>query len=235
MLSFVCGLHQNLLLLYGALLVTGIFFLKRYYCDNEGVSALAGGAYIVLFGLYISRILLLIGADPLNLPFLVILSTPVLTVFAIFFSNFFTQIITIGEFLHGNVKFQIIDHIAAAMTCLKNQDYRKAIEAYRRFLDIHPEDFQIHMEIAEIHALYLSEYLPAIREYELALQKSGKSLHSIAILNRMADIYFSRLNRPDVAADLLLKITRNWPGTEAAQRASERISGLRGAPELQEA
>ncbi|MDQ7826473.1 MAG: tetratricopeptide repeat protein [Candidatus Eremiobacteraeota bacterium] len=218
-----CGITYLVLLAFGAV------YFKRYYADHENASLLMGLLYIAIFGAFIAQLMAFIKNDLMNFPLIVIAAMPVASLFAVFCSNFFTQMMTVKEYFQKHRYSDSASHVEAAMRHLHNQNYREAIDSYRKLLKAHPDDFQIYLEIAEIYAVNLHEHQKAVEEFGKAAEKAGKDPIAISIYNRMADLYFSKLDLPDRAVECLKSIVRKWPGSEASQIASERITGIEGS------
>jgi len=211
---------------YCLLLLLGIYSMKKSYYDNENLSLGCSLAYIALFILHIAEVLTVMKGDMLNFPSLAIISLPVISLFAIFLSNFCAQNVLIGNALPSSGRLDLVDHLDSARRHMINEDYEEAVKSYKKLLASCPGDIHIHLEIAEIYACNLHDYYGAAIEYKKALDGCHVPHQKAAILCRMADLYHMRFNRPDMAVSFLKEVITHSPGTEWARQALERINSL---------
>jgi tetratricopeptide (TPR) repeat protein len=212
--------------LYLILFGMGLYSLKKIYFDNDALPFPIGALYIGLFCYHIAQILAVMKDDMMNFPVLVLVCMPNAALFAIFLSNFLSQSFTIEQMFAKNISFGMTDHMKCAMENIRKQNYPRAISSYRKLIEERPEDHEIHMEIAEIYAGNMNDPQNAINEYEKALPKAFYDHQKVDILNRMADIYLLRLDKPERAVGLLMEIGRTCPYSAWAERAIEKASGI---------
>jgi len=114
--------------------------------------------------------------------------------------------------------------------CLVTQErFEEAIAEFRRDLEEEPENIALRMEIAEILSRDMKHFHQAISEMEECLNFPVGEAKAASILNRIADIYETDLGDSHAAIAALSRIAQDWPGTKAAERANQRIEGIRAA------
>jgi tetratricopeptide (TPR) repeat protein len=101
--------------------------------------------------------------------------------------------------------------------------YKEALQSARNALTTKPEDFDALMFIASIQAEDLDRLDSAVLTVEDALRNKRIERGQIVYaLNTLADWQLKAL-QPDAAREYLRRIIKLLPGTDAAQRAEQRI------------
>lgn len=120
---------------------------------------------------------------------------------------------------------------SAAEARIKQGHYREAMAEVWGQLVRFPDDLQGHMMIAEIRARHLRQVEEALSGLEEFLNTTSLPRHAaVAVLNRIAE-YRLRLQK-DVpgATEALRRIVREFPHTESAALAEQRLAHI-GDPE----
>ena len=103
------------------------------------------------------------------------------------------------------------------------EESEKAINEYRKALDLHPGASLIHLAIGELH-MSGRDYDRAIAAFEAELKNDP---YSVAALTRAGEVYATK-EQPDKAEKLLLKAVRINPNSVAVQKALGKVYYTRG-------
>ena len=105
----------------------------------------------------------------------------------------------------------------------KDAKYLEALNAMREYLNKHPREQYVALRIAEIYEQNLNNPLAAALEYEEVLKKNLPAERWGWAAIHLANIYSGKLNQPDKAVALLLRIDSEYGHTTAANKARERL------------
>jgi outer membrane protein assembly factor BamD (BamD/ComL family) len=109
----------------------------------------------------------------------------------------------------------------------KRGNYQEAVAEIRKELALFPNDFSGQMLLAEILADDLKDLAQAQFTLEQLLSPEGHTPKNLAYaMNRLADWHLKLGRDPAAAQQALERITRQFPNTELAYLASQRIAHL---------
>jgi tetratricopeptide (TPR) repeat protein len=119
-----------------------------------------------------------------------------------------------------------------AIALRKRGQYADAVTEIESQLERFPNDFEGEMLLAEAKSDDLKDLPAALGVLEEMLITDGRTdRERILVLNRIADIHIRAEDR-DSAREVLERIPREWPGTEWAHFAEQRLAHMPGAEML---
>ena len=162
---------------------------------------------------------------------LIFLFIPCAAFLAIFFTPFLiekTIASPIGQLFTGNPNVVEDKPIFGSVISSRNQgDYRHALELVEVQLEKYPFDFDGLMLKAAIQAEDYNDLDSAIVTLNIILNDKDNIRYNLPIVyNKLADWQLNIFNSTDCARKSLEKIKEIYPGTKAAQLASQRISSM---------
>ena len=162
---------------------------------------------------------------------LIFLFIPCAAFLAIFFTPFLiekTIASPIGQLFTGNPNVVEDKPIFGPVISSRNQgDYRHALELVEIQLEKYPFDFDGLMLKAAIQAEDYNDLDSAIVTLNIILNDKDNIRYNLPIVyNKLADWQLNIFNSTDCARKSLEKIKEIYPGTKAAQLASQRISSM---------
>ena len=162
---------------------------------------------------------------------LIFLFIPCAAFLAIFFTPFLiekTIASPIGQLFTGNPNIVEDKPIYGSVISSRNQgDYRHALELVEVQLEKYPFDFDGLMLKAAIQAEDYNDLDSAIVTLNIILNDKDNIRYNLPIVyNKLADWQLNIFNSTDCARKSLEKIKEIYPGTKAAQLASQRISSM---------
>ena len=162
---------------------------------------------------------------------LIFLFIPCAAFLAIFFTPFLiekTIASPIGQLFTGNPNVVEDKPIFGPVISSRNQgDYRHALELVEVQLEKYPFDFDGLMLKAAIQAEDYNDLDSAIVTLNIILNDKDNIRYNLPIVyNKLADWQLNIFNSTDCARKSLEKIKEIYPGTKAAQLASQRISSM---------
>ena len=134
----------------------------------------------------------------------------------------------IGQLFTGNPNVVEDKPIFGPVISSRNQgDYRHALELVEVQLEKYPFDFDGLMLKAAIQAEDYNDLDSAIVTLNIILNDKDNIRYNLPIVyNKLADWQLNIFNSTDCARKSLEKIKEIYPGTKAAQLASQRISSM---------
>jgi tetratricopeptide (TPR) repeat protein len=117
------------------------------------------------------------------------------------------------------------DH-SKARWLVTQERFEEAVAEFRRALEGEPGNIKLRVEIAEIYSRDMKKFHAAISELEECLKHPLSPREAASILNRIADIHETDLRDPRAARAALSRILEAYPGTNAAERAAQRMAGI---------
>ena len=162
---------------------------------------------------------------------LIFLFIPCAAFLAIFFTPFLiekTIASPIGQLFTGNPNIVEDKPIYGSVISSRNQgDYRHALELVEVQLEKYPFDFDGLMLKAAIQAEDYNDLDSAIVTLNIILHDKDNIRYNLPIVyNKLADWQLNIFNSTDCARKSLEKIQEIYPGTKAAQLASQRIASM---------
>ena len=162
---------------------------------------------------------------------LIFLFIPCAAFLAIFFTPFLiekTIASPIGQLFTGNPNVVEDKPIYGSVISSRNQgDYRHALELVEVQLEKYPFDFDGLMLKAAIQAEDYNDLDSAIETLNIILNDKDNIRYNLPIVyNKLADWQLNIFNSTDCARKSLEKIQEIYPGTKAAQLASQRIASM---------
>lgn len=162
---------------------------------------------------------------------LIFLFIPCAAFLAIFFTPFLiekTIASPIGQLFTGNPNIVEDKPIYGSVISSRNQgDYRHALELVEVQLEKYPFDFDGLMLKAAIQAEDYNDLDSAIETLNIILNDKDNIRYNLPIVyNKLADWQLNIFNSTDCARKSLEKIQEIYPGTKAAQLASQRIASM---------
>ena len=162
---------------------------------------------------------------------LIFLFIPCAAFLAIFFTPFLiekTIASPIGQLFTGNPNVVEDKPIYGSVISSRNQgDYRHALELVEVQLEKYPFDFDGLMLKAAIQAEDYNDLDSAIETLNIILNDKDNIRYNLPIVyNKLADWQLNIFNSTDCARKSLEKIKEIYPGTKAAQLASQRIASM---------
>ena len=162
---------------------------------------------------------------------LIFLFIPCAAFLAIFFTPFLiekTIASPIGQLFTGNPNVVEDKPIYGPVISSRNQgDYRHALELVEVQLEKYPFDFDGLMLKAAIQAEDYNDLDSAIETLNIILNDKDNIRYNLPIVyNKLADWQLNIFNSTDCARKSLEKIQEIYPGTKAAQLASQRIASM---------
>ena len=162
---------------------------------------------------------------------LIFLFIPCAAFLAIFFTPFLiekTIASPIGQLFTGNPNVVEDKPIFGPVISSRNQgDYRHALELVEVQLEKYPFDFDGLMLKAAIQAEDYNDLDSAIVTLNIILNDKDNIRYNLPIVyNKLADWQLNIFNSTDCARKSLEKIQEIYPGTKAAQLASQRIASM---------
>ena len=162
---------------------------------------------------------------------LIFLFIPCAAFLAIFFTPFLiekTIASPIGQLFTGNPNVVEDKPIFGPVISSRNQgDYRHALELVEVQLEKYPFDFDGLMLKAAIQAEDYNDLDSAIETLNIILNDKDNIRYNLPIVyNKLADWQLNIFNSTDCARKSLEKIQEIYPGTKAAQLASQRIASM---------
>jgi tetratricopeptide (TPR) repeat protein len=162
---------------------------------------------------------------------LIFLFIPCAAFLAIFFTPFLiekTIASPIGQLFTGNPNVVEDKPIYGSVISSRNQgDYRHALELVEVQLEKYPFDFDGLMLKAAIQAEDYNDLDSAIETLNIILNDKDNIRYNLPIVyNKLADWQLNIFNSTDCALKSLEKIQEIYPGTKAAQLASQRIASM---------
>ena len=117
----------------------------------------------------------------------------------------------------------------------KRGEYAAAIAAAEAELARFPDDLDGLLLMADIRSVDLRDPAGALGLLELAVLEPKRAPASVALLlSHIADLQVNKLNNPDAARGSLRQIVAEFPGTDAAVLAQQRLAHLPGEQQLLE-
>lgn len=201
------GHGEGVLSLPSKLLLTAGLLGMLGYRFHQSRSGAYGAAAVTLF-------LVLLVAFPLVIMWLPHVIETVL-------SPFF------GSLTGGNEELEAKPMYFRAVGLRKRGEYAAAIEAAEAELARFPGDVEGLLLIAEIRRSDLRDPLGALGLLETTLiDPACPPATAALLLSQVADLQLNQLNNPDAARGALRRIVTEFPGTEAAVLAQQRLSHL---------
>lgn len=209
------GHEEGLLSLPGKLLLTAGLLGVLGYLLYQSRGGNRGAAFVALF-------MVLLVSFPLVIMWLPHLIGAVL-------SPFF------GSLTGGGEEVEARPMYFRAIGLRKRGDYAAALAAAEAELARFPDDVEGLALIADIRATDLHDPSAALAVLEAAVSDPGRTPDAVALLlSRLADLQLNRLHDTDAARASLGRIVAEFPGTEAATLAAQRLAHLPGERELAE-
>jgi hypothetical protein len=201
------GHGEGLLSLPAKLLLTAGLLGMLGYLFHQGRGANRGAAVVALF-------MVLLVAFPLVIMWLPHVIETVL-------SPFF------GSLTGGDEQVETKPMYFRAIGLRKRGEYSDAIATAEAELARFPADLEGLLLIADIQGTDLRDPQGALGRLELAMLEPGRAPGSVALLlSHIADLQVNRLNDPGAAQASLRRIVTEFPGTEAAVLAQQRLAHL---------
>ena len=127
----------------------------------------------------------------------------------------------------GNVEPDPTPFYAMAQAKIKRGRYDEAMADIRDQLAEFPFDMQGHMLLAEILAEHKGEVEEAVELLDYFVRECEPGVvNGSFVLNRLADFHLRYRNDPSQARQCLQRIQYEFPGTEQANKAAQRIAHL---------
>lgn len=138
-----------------------------------------------------------------------------------------------GSMTGGNEQVEAKPMYFRAQGLRKRGDFAGAIQQAELELARFPGDLEGVLLIADLTATDLKDPLTALERLEEAAAEPGRSASDRSlILSRIADVQLNSLGKPAVARETLQRILDEFPDTEAANLARQRIAHLPGVQQL---
>ena len=132
-----------------------------------------------------------------------------------------------GSLTGGNEQVEAKPMYFRAIGLRKRGEYASAIEAAEAELARFPGDVEGLLLIADIRRTDLRDPLGALGLLETTLiDPACPPATAALLLSQVADLQLNQLNNPDAARGALRRIVTEFPGTEAAVLAQQRLAHL---------
>lgn len=140
-----------------------------------------------------------------------------------------------GSLTGGNEQVESKPMYFRAIGLRKRGEYAAAIEAAETELARFATDVEGLLLIADIRSTDLRDPVGALGLLEVAVLDPKRAPASVALLlSHIADLQLNRLNNPDAARGSLRRIVTEFPGTDAAVLAQQRLAHLPDEQQLLE-
>jgi len=113
-------------------------------------------------------------------------------------------------------------------------DYLEGIRLLRLYVAQNPREQHAALRIAEIYEKDLRNYLAAALELEEILKSRLRPDRWGWTAIRLCNIYSGKLNQTDKAIDLLNRLVKEHPKTQAAEKARKRLAMFEQSDELEQ-
>lgn len=140
-----------------------------------------------------------------------------------------------GSMTGGNEQVEPRPMYFRAIGLRKRGDFTGALAAAEAELAQFPQDVEGRLLIADIQSHDLKNPLAAVTQLQEAILTPGLDAGGLSLLlSRVADLQLNQLNNPDAARGAYRRIIDEFPGTEAAKLATQRLAHLPGEAQLLE-
>jgi hypothetical protein len=140
-----------------------------------------------------------------------------------------------GSLTGGNEQVEAKPMYFRAIGLRKRGEYAAATAAAELELARFPDDLEGLLLLADIRSTDQRDPAGALGLLEVALIDPTRAPASVALLlSHIADLQLNKLNQPDAARDSLRRIVAEFPGTDAARLAQQRLAHLPGEQQLLE-
>lgn len=197
--------------------------------DEPAALGLKWGITIVLIGLWIFALSKLIGAGPG-----VVIMVPITVVIFFILGVLWTPTLAktlvgplTNAFDGGNVEADPVPFYAVAEAKRKRGHYDASITEVRNQLAKFPNDMKGHLMLAELFAEHKDDVDGAIELLEQFYSDNELgAINGAYLLNRLADIQLKFKKDPDQARKYVQRIHSEFPDTDQADKALQRIAHL---------